>query len=640
MSFIPDCSRSARRLSHGKTLVAVLKDLDIMSGRTIKDGFSVSAIQFDGIEKITITAPAGLVVLRSHETGISVYHSEFWKSALSGDREMQSIAAYPDNYTSYWGAYSFKIYSGDLEENEFGYTGVEIEKASPCREPGNFIGGEPDNPDPCIHADRSMCVPAVVPYYGSELLIYSLSYMRGFDTVPYVIAGSDDSDPYAWRLNQLRLELFMDSYGGTCSSLNPSGTVWAVDHRHVAVNWTTQTCLNNTFVQYYGSEVLSYDPGTATTYLARIINMRSPKDIVEKGVGPSDAWTDLPPELYYALSQLSNINEYNLYVNIFGSYAYTHPFTGLTTLLTVVWVKPLGYPIWDFFRDENGQSSETCKWRLFYSIYTEGREATDTEPAISPSSVIVNGRDGIFSTLLDIHDVPDQTYFHDTNDEFWDFIKDAMEQFLPYPNVNTYSPTPHDSIMFHTPGGIYTWTRNNGCVFFGPYGFEQASINVPQEVVSEPGVRPFITYGGTDSYGNHTYLCVCDRVTVDIPAVYFGSPFGSWTSLPMPEGTLLYVQPVQVTYNGVILLGVVRVLGKYRAAFLRYSTENGGDWKLMAEIQVEDEEPNAWCMSLYGNEPIVELQRTYPSQPAATVQPYFLPYEEYPGVTLTRAYNI
>lgn len=87
-----------------------------------------------------------------------------------------------------------------------------------------------------------------------------------------------------------------------------------------------------------------------------------------------------------------------------------------------------------------------------------------------------------------------------------------------------------------------------------------------------------------------------------------------------------------VNETGVILLGIAKRLedGKYFIAFLSKKS-NTDEWKLLSEIAPPSGSDHKWSMSFYGDEGITQLQRNYPSQPAATVQPWHL--ASYPPVT-------
>lgn len=239
----------------------------------------------------------------------------------------------------------------------------------------------------------------------------------------------------------------------------------------------------------------------------------------------------------------------------------------------------------------------------------------------------------IFPTLSAIHGVPNQAEAVTIN---WSFIEKAMSQLVPFPNVNHYNQTPHDSIMFHGPDGIYTWTRNNGKVKFSTSGLQQVDMVMPSDV-SEPFVRPNITYASTVD-GTDYYLCVCQEVGEAVSGIYIGSPFtGEWEQLPsIDEHEILHVQPVMVDDTKTILLGIAKKPEDYPEAVEKHfvvflSRQNGaGEWKLLSEIE-PPANGGSWAMAFYGDETITQLMRAYPSQPAATAQPWHLPV--YPPVT-------
>ena len=262
------------------------------------------------------------------------------------------------------------------------------------------------------------------------------------------------------------------------------------------------------------------------------------------------------------------------------------------------------------------------RWRLFYSFSRNG-----FLHLVSSDQFL-----GLLDTLS----------LHGTAGS-WFKAKQMFEQLVgAYPNCNF--TVPYDSIMFlgHDEN-LYTWTREYGSVRFTTTGLSIASIVVPEEVETETGVRPEITYAGTFETGN-LYLCICNKVKEEVKAIYYGSPFVSWNILPgVAEGlTLVHARPVIVTPTEILLIGVIKetilVEGVptdyYCFASLQWSLDSEGLastdlWIKMGRLPFAVGNADNLQVGLYGDDSRATALATYLTPPPILPQMPVGPYSKY-----------
>jgi hypothetical protein len=224
-------------------------------------------------------------------------------------------------------------------------------------------------------------------------------------------------------------------------------------------------------------------------------------------------------------------------------------------------------------------------------------------------------------------------YDFDQDADTRDIVDRVFNEIIGYPNTSMALKARIDTIMFHGPLGVYSWSRKYGIkadatcrlVHFSETGLALVPCVMPSEVTSIYGVCPNISYAGND-----LFLCICEKVCTEtlvdfmgpeVVKVYTGSPFTSWAELPMPDiGRLVHVRPVTVTVNRVVLIGVIEKLADdvnpitYHATFLD-RRDGIGEWVLCAKIPQDYDVTNTWDISVYGSGEYVKLMQDYLSKP-------------------------
>jgi len=283
-----------------------------------------------------------------------------------------------------------------------------------------------------------------------------------------------------------------------------------------------------------------------------------------------------------------------------------------------------------YFAEQNGVTITDAeeRWQYFFTLYTVGDNtiyswnayqiAGAMEPVINPTSDV--DKELIWSSGPD------------TGKPRYDRIEFYFLQLLAGNKVHGLLAS--DTASFHYNGRVYTWTRAWGAWRFSPSsGLASVSLAIPSEVTSTKGIRPIIT--GNE---NGHFLCDCKRVCqaaeddeepIATVALYVGSPFGSWTSLPMPDGILRHFRPVNVDEDFVTALGIVEIGAMHRLAMLRYSRgDSSGGWTIMGAIPATILDPDVaqWSVTLFGNDPDVQALARYATQPVALQQVYYKPF--------------
>lgn len=254
-------------------------------------------------------------------------------------------------------------------------------------------------------------------------------------------------------------------------------------------------------------------------------------------------------------------------------------------------------------------------WRIFFSIYTLGAGYITTYPvntALLESLVPGTAPSGVVD---------------------WDKARDVMWQLFPWPNDNF--TVPPDSAMFYSEAGdVYTWTRKYGAVKFGSAGMSAASIVLPTQVTSTPGVRPEIYHTGGGVYfcsafkPGHMTDPVLPGDEIGVVGLYLGSPFGSWETLPMPTGVrLLQARLISIDAAEMLIAGVVLEGTQYRFAMLRLVFSGGswsGGWRSLSPLNMTNAYPDklAWGLGVFGDVPVNEYLCPPPTLPQLPAIPY------------------
>lgn len=183
------------------------------------------------------------------------------------------------------------------------------------------------------------------------------------------------------------------------------------------------------------------------------------------------------------------------------------------------------------------------------------------------------------------------------------------------------------------PDAIVSWTRAYGAVMFhrvsGALKLPATSFKVPDLAKDTPGVRPTMSHAGND-----LYFCACDDTQNHrlVKGIFTGSPLTAWTALSMPtieteSGTqnvpLLYVRPVVVSTDSVVLLGITGTIGvnpeidsEERVLSCRMAVYAGGAWNFLSILPFQDFKPEdvRWSATFYGDdEPAISMAK-YPQQ--------------------------
>jgi hypothetical protein len=586
MSFVPDGVRSTRRKKIGDNLLALAKDMKQMCLTKVANGFRYRVLDLGGVDKVYIKAPMGCAIMCASKSDVFVCSSEYWLDVISKRKTLSVAVPRLQRTTAVYPAY-----------NRF----YEIEV---------LPGGTPVQSEPLAlgqDAARGIIQPVSVPLSMSELVIRSLSFSRNLTATPYNVGSPDNWADYFW--NPERLEISTDLFLGSGAGENRYGVIRGVDYQYHSSSWTVQPITGGKFVFYYGSNAPWFsDALSMVTTPAWVVDMSDPANTSFQALSANDLWADLPFTLLLGIYTLPSLSASNILLHPIGCYAHGN------TILNVIFNRPVSG---SYFY---GEAEANRKWHIFYTLKVGDVVHT------------VNG-DNIYAVLCQIHGVPPIPY-----SAVWSSnltaLQEMAQQLLPYPNISHYWRHPHDSAMFHGPGGIYTWTRGDGAVRWGETGLEIVTINVPAAVSSEAGVRPEITYG------DDTFLCVCNRIGDKIVGIYTGSPFeGSWATVALPvSGDLVYVRPIKVSVASLKLSGVVRTVvdGKYK---FNLTVLTGGVWKLLAAIDAPDTEAHyKWDVCFYGEGDFTADMLKFQAPPAATQQPWHLPYAEYPAVSLPGGY--
>ena len=193
--------------------------------------------------------------------------------------------------------------------------------------------------------------------------------------------------------------------------------------------------------------------------------------------------------------------------------------------------------------------------------------------------------------------------------------------YFGYPCTRDAKWTAADSILIPTDDNtVFGWTRDNGIARFSAiYGLQKviSGFNVPTLVTTTPGVRPNITKSDATRY-----FCVCeDTATNTVLGLHTGSPFATWTSVPMPAtGTLLHARPIKNGENEIVVLGVIQVGADRFFAFLYYVKDEkdnwAGEWHQAGKLPFVVSGEVKWSVCLYGDDPWVNYQQSYLQPPS------------------------
>lgn len=453
--------------------------------------------------------------------------------------------------------------------------------------------------------DYGTVTPSVMPYYDSEGVVFRTS-------MNFASVSQDEHS--------------LTSFDSDGSHTNRISLVNVVYDPYANHRFLTQYLGNNRYLKSYTGRA-HYTIDTTNRYLFSTIAIVEGR-FREAHISSDQVWLGkLPVAIYNAIHQDTSG------VYILGTYGYTITIRGNINLVQAIDCSAALNTEIDRLTDL-GQSVAAIQadydWSLFYTV-VNGETGQTTLIKSSAFLDLLNEKStGPLGSGLS-----------------FDYLQAAklVRQFFPYPNISTdyFSEyqQPHDGIMFHCPTGVYSWTRKYGAFHFNTATLTQVSLSLPTAASSE-GVRPTITYAGNDYY-----LCVCEDVSNKVVSIHTGSPFIGWgEALPLPTShnndKLVYVRPVYVTTERVILVGIAEIFDevekvvKYHAVSLDRAGAVGA-WIILSEIKATTIdgavatpiEISSWDITLYGKGVYVSMLNNYPSPPPVTGNKVFKAYSEY-----------
>jgi len=548
-----DGERSRSRMWFGKKLAYVLRMTEGLSKVLKWQGFTFRVSLLGDMIQGRITAPMGGVALYTCVHGTQVMTADYWMDVFTPPRYMYAMYGnYPD------GAYGFRGVHYVPEEDLIsdGYTTIQH---VPMVTSSPYYASNPPRPDGAGAPDTwefdAMPTPVTMPAMGSE------AFYTNMNASVYV-----SGNPIDRSLVDTNLTFYTARGINLANRLSFSfeeASVKGTAHIHTLLPAKEMSAF-----RYNGQEYQFFDVD-AMGVDARVVGIWYLMQFSELFLYYIELST-IVQNMPFCL-QTAVIEPATSSVRPAGNYAFTDSVDGYPIVFTAVDLTNTvmgGMPT---------APEEACftatpadeKWRLSLHINYSG------------TGVVHSVDSSQFLPLLDsLSTHPDITPLTSWADALY-----MLQQFFPRPNHNF--AVPHDSVMFHDENNeICVWTRKYGAVKFTETGMHVTSLNIPVEATGTDGVRPTITYSG-----DGMYLCVCETLETPlrVHSIYYGSPFGSWTSVVIPAvevGVLVNVRPVSVTSDSIILLGVIEdVDGLYYFSFL-YVKDDVGTWSRMGKLSV------------------------------------------------------
>lgn len=146
-------------------------------------------------------------------------------------------------------------------------------------------------------------------------------------------------------------------------------------------------------------------------------------------------------------------------------------------------------------------------------------------------------------------------------------------------------------------GGSFTGARQGGFKFSYPEGFTRTPLSMPPECLSNPALRPNVQLITETSY-----LCPLELAGGELAGCFLGSPFGSWTAIPMPSGATMLTVQVTEPADTVDEIGLVGI-GKLDGVYFVFFKPGGGEWQRLSSIQAGevDAATAAWGVCVFGD---------------------------------------
>lgn len=585
-----DGDRSLRRKWFARKQLSVIKDLDV-PGKAVKwDGFTFRVWQQDDLDGGRVTAPMGAIVACSSPAGVRVSVSDYWAGGVTSLADLNVLYTFGNDLT----VTSYNL----VDEETMLASGVQTIKCRP-EITASYFGledGTTITEETVFIQDQSPML-GIMPYQGAEAF-WLTSTSKAFidlngNEIPDLPKAIIDSSLTFYNSNGSNLggRRTITFQGGGADALQQRivqqlDSTKQIVHNAATYEWASGDLVRGWFVDF---------PDFNHIPMSTVLAGSSMPDELEDIILYDDDWQNIWPVGSYAFQ--SN-----------GVQTFLQASDGTNTIK------------WDgsttaeaYFIANPGQEH----WKLFLTL------------TIGGSSYLISSSQ--FLSLLDsLATVP--IIGASTN---WTNALRMLYQLFPYPNNNFN--VPYDSAMFHAhDDDIYTWTRAYGSVKFDSTGIHSTSLVVPTEVSTENGVRPDVTLAGV--YDEEPlYLCICNKVGEEIKAVYYGSPFDSWTALPASETTLVHVRPVKVTPSEIFLIGVMQSTELvdevetevYSFAWLRWSLENSGVWQKLGRLPFSVGDFDTLQVGLFGDDVLVNELTNYLSPPPALPQMPVGPYAKY-----------
>lgn len=625
----------------------VLKDLDLSAKALTIDGFLVRVSNTNGIAKGRITAPMGLGVTCSNKDGIQVAIADFWAGAFKSKTDLH-VLHYETASNQMLEILFHKISTEDMQS--YGYQTIKFRPMQGLSS-ADFPMGSAPSPGDTQYLDHS-AKPVLQPYKGGEAFWVSVTDNifldlndNGLADYPKYISETALTFYSSNNASEGRLGLGIQR-GGT---ITPGYMAMQQLSPYKIVYWSFVARPDGYYLD--GTEKLitrdiTLPDESLNPVEGRIPNFESSylylSDLIPIGSMPTALRNILLDTGDIDIGPISTFN-----FELDGVRSTLHVVDATT--LGAYWTSPSDV------RDYFSANPSDEPWKLFYTLRVD-----ETAYCIS-SSQFISLLDSL-ATVEIIRGDLSINYFNALN---------MLSQICQAPDTMHAFSIPTDNHMFHgSDSNIYTWTREYGAIRFTPTGIEDATsyLSVPTEVSSEDGVRPLITHAQDDFYA-----CVCIKkqpvldptyiyngiftppteVPADPPtplsysisevkAIYIGGLL-TWTKLPdLTEVddetlTLIDVRVIKATEEEAIVLGIVKrehlvdeeTLFEYRFAFLSWTLENSGEWKLLGTLPFEVSHADNFSMCLFGIGPFVGDQTLYNTQPVCAAKQPVCPYDDY-----------
>ena len=594
-----DGDRSKKRKWFANKQLAVIKDIDVPAKAVQWDGFTFKVWQQGDLSGGRVTAPMGAVVAISNDDGISLVVSDYWAGGFNSYVPLNIIYYAAEGNTPV-----IKVFNLTSAE-DVAADGNQTVLFAPMlgTSPFGLVGGTTPGPDTVWVQDYA-CASNLFPFSGAEGFRLSVADNLFID---FNNSGIADFPKYSFDSSVMfyssdgsnlggRRTLTLQVGGGEemAGSIQPLRTAQHLtSNRMVLHQFYYYETYNSKYICAWDFDLPSYTP----------INL---EDMIPVGTMPAGLRA-----IVLDINVVSTwpMGYYSFLAEDVRTFLHVNNATNTNPL-------KLSNPAEDWFNDNPGNDN----WKLSFSF-----AVGSTVSVIDSSQFLV-----LIDSLVDTTVIGD-----------WNMARRMLEQLLPMPNTNYR--VPYDSVMFHAHNGnIYTWTRKYGAVYFSATGLFATTISVPTEVSIEQGVRPDITYAGTFETVP-LYLCVCNKVKEAIRAVYYGSPFTSWTALPgVAVGqTLMHVRPVRVTPTDIFLLGVIKeqvdvsgvLTDSYFLACLEWYMIEGVPstdlWSRLGRLPNTVTANDNFSVGLFGVDQLVTDLENYLSQPMTLPQTPVGPYAKY-----------